>query len=49
MAKTIIKLKNDDKLRKEMGRNSRTLAEKRYSDIIAKRKFLNILTRVLEE
>lgn len=43
LANTIVKLKNNIELRKEMGRNSRTLAEDKYSDIIAKQKLLNII------
>lgn len=49
MATTIIKLKNDNKLRKEMGKNSRILAEKKYSDILAKQKLFNVITNVCEK
>lgn len=46
MANTIIKLKMNTELRKDMGRNSRTLAENKYSDIIAKQKLLNIINNI---
>lgn len=46
MADTIIKLKNDNKLRQEIEKNSRNLAEDRYSDIIAKQKLLNIIKNI---
>ncbi|MBP1990294.1 glycosyltransferase family 4 protein [Paenibacillus eucommiae] len=43
MVNTIIELKNNLELRKEMAKNSRNLAENNYSDIIAKRKILKIM------
>lgn len=46
MANIIINLKKNDELRKEMGKNSRILAENKYSDIIAKQKLLNIINNI---
>lgn len=46
MASEIIKLKNDPEQRLVMAMKSRQLAEKRYSDVIAKRKFMNIIKSI---
>ena len=46
MASTIIKLKKDNEHRKKMGKNSRILAENKYSDIIAKHKLLSIIKNI---
>lgn len=46
MANTIINLKKNNELRKKMGKNSRVLAENKYSDIVAKQKLLNIINNI---
>jgi glycosyltransferase involved in cell wall biosynthesis len=46
MANTILKLKSDNALRKEMKKNSRTLAEKKYSNILASKKLLGIINNL---
>jgi glycosyltransferase involved in cell wall biosynthesis len=43
MAETIIRIKNDIELKENMKKNSKALAESKYSDLIAKQKLLNII------
>lgn len=46
MADTILEIKNNYRLKRIMGKNSRLLAENKYSDIIAKKKLLEIVNNI---
>lgn len=46
MAKEIINLKNNENLRLEMSKNSKILANEKYSDKIAKRKLLELIRKI---
>ncbi|ASN04226.1 glycosyltransferase family 4 protein [Virgibacillus necropolis] len=46
MANSILEIKHNIYLKKEIGNNSRLLAEEKFSDLIAKEKLLNIINEI---
>jgi glycosyltransferase involved in cell wall biosynthesis len=46
MVNTILEIKRNTQLKEEMSNNSRKLAEEKYSDLIAKEKFLNVIKNI---